>query len=104
MKASSSRGRQQQSQLIGEQNRLRCLLQRLRDAATSRGDYEPHDVTDDEAAIQADAIEARLTAIGSALARIKSGGYGLCVACGGAIAHARLQALPAAAECRECAR
>ena len=54
MKAASSRGWQQQSQLIGEQNRLRCLLERLRDAATSRGDYEPHDVTDDEAAIQAD--------------------------------------------------
>jgi RNA polymerase-binding transcription factor DksA len=104
MKATSSLGRRKQSQLIDERNRLRSLFKGLRDAATSRGDYEPHDVTDDEAAIQADAIEARLTAIDSALARIKSGGYGVCVACGGAIAPARLHALPAATVCRECAR
>ena len=101
MKAASSLGLREQ--LNDERSRLRTLFEKLRDAATSRGDYEPHDVTDDEAAIQADAVEARLAAIDSALARLTSGGYGLCAACGGAITHARLRALPAATVCRECA-
>jgi len=104
MKATSGLGWRQQSQLIEERRRLRSLFEKLRDAATSRGDYEPHDVTDDEAAIQADVVEARLTAIDCALARIKSGVYGLCGTCGGAIAQARLNALPATTACRECAR
>ena len=38
-----------QSQLLDERDRLKGLLEELRAAATSRGDYEPHDVTDDEA-------------------------------------------------------
>jgi RNA polymerase-binding transcription factor DksA len=94
----------QWSQFLNERDRLRSLLERLRDAATSRGDYEPHDVTDDEAAIQADVIEARLAAIDDALERIESGGYGQCDACGAAIGEARLDALPSTTVCRECAR
>jgi hypothetical protein len=49
------------------------LHEALRVAATSRRDYEPHDVTDDEAAVQADAIERRLTSIDEALGRIDFG-------------------------------
>jgi len=94
---------QQQSLLLDERDRLQYLFEELRDAATSRGDYEPHDVTDDEAALQADVIGARIASIASALERIDSGGYGLCLACGEAIDESRLVALPAAAMCRECA-
>lgn len=93
----------QQSQLFDERNRLRDLLEDLRAAATSRGDYEPHDVTDDEAAMQADVIEARLAGIDGALERIASGVYGLCFGCGAAITGRRLEALPATTTCRECA-
>jgi RNA polymerase-binding transcription factor DksA len=39
-----------------------------------------------------------------AIARIDAGTYGLCVACGGRIAQARLAALPTAPHCIDCAR
>lgn len=103
MRESSTSGRRQQSQLLDERNRLQGLLADLRAAATSRGDYEPHDVTDDEAAVQADAIEARVADIDGALERIESGVYGLCLACGTTITGTRLEALPATTMCRACA-
>lgn len=103
MRDSSTSGWRRQSQLLEERNRLRGLLEDLRAAATSRGDYEPHDVTDDEAAFQADAIEARIADIDDALKRIESGVYGLCLACGTTITGTRLEALPATTMCRECA-
>ena len=93
----------QLDRLLGERDQLRGLLDRLRVAATSRSDYEPHDVTDDEAAIQADAIEGRLAAIDEALDRIDSGKYGLCLACRSPITIERLEALCATAVCRNCA-
>ena len=93
----------QQSQLLDERNRLQGLLEGLRAAATSRADYEPHDVSDDEAAMQADVIEIRIAGIDGALERIESGVYGLCLACETAITEARLEALPATTRCRECA-
>ena len=91
----------QQSQLLDERDRLVDLLEGLRAAATSRGDYEPHDVSDDEAAMQADRIETRIADIDGALDRIVSGVYGLCGACVPAITQARLEALPATPRCRE---
>ncbi len=94
---------QQQSRLLDERDRLRRLHEELRVAATSRRDYEPHDVTDDEAALQADAIEGRLTTTDEALKRIDSGGYGTCLVCRSRIADERLEALPATALCRSCA-
>lgn len=103
MRVWSSMEKQQQSRLLQERNRLRRLHAELRTAATSRRDYEPHDVTDDEAAIQADAIEDRLTTTDEALQRIDAGCYGLCIVCGSQIAEERLEALPATALCRRCA-
>ncbi len=93
----------QHSRLLDERYRLKRLYEDLRVAATSRRDYEPHDITDDEAAIQADALECRIAAMGEALDRIDSGTYGLCVGCGSAIEDERLEALPAVASCRACA-
>ena len=93
-----------QSRLIAEGDRYAGLLEELRAAATNRSDYEPHDVTDDEAAIQADAIEDRLAAIRDALVRIESGDYGRCLTCGAAIAAERLDAVPTTSVCRGCAR
>lgn len=94
---------QQQCRLLDERIRLRRLFEDLRVAATSRADYEPHDVTDDEAALQADAIEGRLAAVDEAIHRIDSGGYGVCLECRLAIPNERLEALPATALCRSCA-
>jgi DnaK suppressor protein len=47
---------------------------------------------------------ARLRSIEGALQRIMAGKYGRCVACSGAIGAARLEADPAVALCRRCAR
>jgi len=41
--------------------------------------------------------------IDAALARIKQGTYGICTACGDNIAEKRLNALPFAEQCIECA-
>jgi RNA polymerase-binding transcription factor DksA len=72
-------------------------------AATSRADYEPHDVIDDEAALQGDAVELRLAAIEDALGRIASDSYGRCVVCASPIRDERLEALPATTRCSTCA-
>ncbi len=45
-----------------------------------------------------------LTLIDRALVRIQSGTYGQCLDCGQMIAKARLQALPYASHCIQCAR
>ena len=57
MRPYSGSGRRRQLRLVDERDRLQGLLVRLRAVATNREDYEPHDITDDEAALQADAIE-----------------------------------------------
>ena len=103
MTASSKLELQQRHRLLGDRDRLRDLFEELRAAAMSRADYEPHDVTDDEAAVQADAIEGRLAAIDEALDRIDSGKYGLCLACRSPITVERLEALRTTAVCRNCA-
>jgi DnaK suppressor protein len=45
-----------------------------------------------------------LAEIDAALARIATGTYGTCETCGGAIAEARLEALPYALQCIDCKR
>ena len=45
----------------------------------------------------------RLTLINNALLRIQQGKYGLCLQCGKAIPEARLEALPYAFMCIDCA-
>ena len=47
--------------------------------------------------------KAELEQIDQALAQIEAGEYGRCVSCGEAIALARLEALPAARQCHDCA-
>lgn len=46
---------------------------------------------------------AELTRIDAALRRMESGTYGLCSECGAEIDEARLEALPYARECIDCA-
>ena len=103
MKVYSESGWRRQSQLIEEGDRLKGLLGSLRSAATDHAECEPHDITDDEAALQADAIETRLVAVVAALDRIEAGEYGLCRVCGSGIAEERLDAVPATDMCRACA-
>jgi DnaK suppressor protein len=50
------------------------------------------------------ATETNLSQIEKAIARIDSGSYGVCTHCGVAIEQRRLQALPQATECVDCAQ
>ena len=47
--------------------------------------------------------QEEIRAIRAALQRIEAGTYGICQRCGAGISAARLDVLPAAALCRECA-
>lgn len=46
---------------------------------------------------------AEITAIDAALARIRTGKFGVCAGCGRSIEHARVLAMPAAEKCISCA-
>lgn len=63
------------------------------------------DRADDEAldAVEQSAL-AEIEMITGALARIEAGTYGLCASCGNPIAPRRLEAMPAALLCIDCAR
>jgi RNA polymerase-binding transcription factor DksA len=94
---------QRHHQLLELRDQLQEMMVGLRSAAMSRDDYEPHDVSDDEAALQADAIEARIARVDAAVERLQSGAYGVCRDCAAPIGDARLEALPATPVCRNCA-
>ncbi len=51
-----------------------------------------------------DAETKQLSAVVSALRRLAAGTYGICVRCKESIAKARLEVLPEAALCADCAR
>lgn len=53
---------------------------------------------------QVEAAEAAIVAVDDALSRLATGRYGNCVACGRPISAARLEALPTAELCIDCAR
>ena len=89
--------------LLDERRRLTRLHTDLWAVATSRPDFEPHDIVDDEAALQADAVDRRLAAVEEALQRFDSGDFGRCTVCRSPIADERLEALPATPHCVRCA-
>ena len=62
------------------------------------------DLEDDEALAGIDEVlRKEMVAIRNALGRIENGTYGVCVKCGGEISKQRLEALPTATTCMECA-
>jgi RNA polymerase-binding transcription factor DksA len=48
-------------------------------------------------------LSEALLAVEAALGRMESGGYGVCEKCGGAISDPRLEAMPTATRCINCA-
>lgn len=71
------------------------------------GDWEENAVIleNDEVLEALDAEgRAQVSRLRAALARIAAGAYGTCAECGGAIAPARLDALPEITTCVDCAR
>lgn len=72
------------------------LVQDSKDQAIQRENDETLDALDV-------AGRRELEAIGAALERIEAGSYGRCTSCDEVIRYARLEALPTAATCSECA-
>ena len=75
---------------------------------------KPSDPDDEERATEREGDEVlegvgqaglnEIRAIDAALERIENGTYGICVDCGGEISEARLNAVPYAIKCRDCAQ
>ncbi len=92
-------------------NRLRELNARLSDVETELD--QPSDPDAEERASEREGDEvleglgnaglAEIRMIEAALERIADGTYGDCVACGEPISEPRLEAVPHAARCRNCA-
>jgi RNA polymerase-binding transcription factor DksA len=66
----------------------------------SDGAFATAAATVDRLQLQRDLDE--LSDIAGAQARMRSGGYGICIDCGGDIGYERLQAWPTAKRCRDC--
>lgn len=66
------------------------------------GEGDTLNVERDRLLVVAGDAQARVAAIDAALARVDSGTYGTCEACGNAIPEARLEALPEATLCVAC--
>jgi DnaK suppressor protein len=81
----------------GEQGKL-ALLNHLE----AVGDWVEADLLNDTDIALLSHELVRLRDIDAALARIKSGAYGICIDCGEAIPAARLNALPTAMSCVKC--
>lgn len=63
------------------------------------------DLADDESLTGIDdVLRDEIVDVRAALLRIENGTYGTCAACGGEISAKRLEVLPTAALCIECAR
>ena len=81
-------------------------------ASLQNGGMQEPDITDPASAETDRAFELRtrdrarklISKIDQALERIENGTYGTCVSCGDDIAPARLDALPFAQQCIDCAR
>lgn len=84
--------------------RVEHLEEELRNPVSKSFDEQSIEREDDEVLEGEEEVAlAEMAAIRAALARIEEGVYGYCASCGKAIAPARLEALPHAALCIECA-
>lgn len=83
------------------------VVDALRDSnADDEHDPEGHTIAVDRAMVDALRRDARtqLAHIDAALARVRSGSYGVCETCGRPISDARLEALPTTTTCITCAQ
>lgn len=90
-------------QLIEHRQLALGLLDKLREARKRRPLEGNELVTDLETAAQIRAAKHRLTEADKALVRLEMGTYGVCGVCGAGISRDRLDALPSAELCRQCA-
>ena len=81
------------------------LDQELREPMSADFAEQATEAEDDETAERlSEAARAEIAQIRSALARLEEGSYGQCVTCGDDIDAKRLDAVPYATQCIECAK
>ena len=73
--------------------------------AHARGIRDQHQCREDDEVLEGlgNAARQEIALLNAALRRIEDGTYGICQSCGGEISIARLEAVPHAMLCRECA-
>jgi DnaK suppressor protein len=85
-------------------SRAEVIEEELRNPLDADSSEQAVDLADDEALAGVDeVIRQEISEIRAALSRIENGSYGTCSACGGGIGDARLNALPTATRCINCA-
>ena len=102
--------RELQDRLYGRRGRLTNAIQRRIQECNDSGGYRLSDVVDIASLASSEQLGMlvaeteleELKQIDDALARIDSGGYGICKHCGGIIRKDRLKALPYATLCVKC--
>ncbi|HKK30667.1 MAG TPA: TraR/DksA C4-type zinc finger protein [Alphaproteobacteria bacterium] len=83
---------------------LEQLEDQLRRPVSKSFDEQPLERESDEVLEDLEEVHiAEMAATRGALARLEEGTYGICISCGKNIAPARLEAMPTAALCIECA-
>jgi DnaK suppressor protein len=83
---------------------LHAVVTRMRDHSTDAAPAKESDVSDatELDVAMAEILGATLRRIDDAMAALARGAYGLCARCNQRIAAIRLQAMPFAAQCRDC--
>jgi DnaK suppressor protein len=102
--------RMQQTLIASKEEIFQNLAQENEDFRKLIEDKDPKDLADIASTdIDRNTLEAlemaevrRLNRIDAALARIKSGNYGICMSCGARIPRERLEAIPHALLCVKC--
>ena len=96
--------------LVAERAELQAQLDELGDGATAGDHYDANfadssQVTAErgEAAALAGRLQETLEDVDRALTKLSDGSYGACEGCGKPIGDARLEAMPTARNCMECA-
>lgn len=92
--------------------RLAELDARMQDIETELDQPKPKDMNDQSVDLEDDevleavgrAAQQEVQLLQAALKRIENGSYGICQGCGNPISDARLEAVPYAVVCRDCAQ
>ena len=91
--------------LESEQQALRAQLSELTDVAFDDNFADSGQVAAEqgEAQVLAGSLREHLDLVEAALARLDAGSYGVCEQCGKQISDERLEAMPQASRCIDCA-
>jgi RNA polymerase-binding transcription factor DksA len=92
-------------ELVAERNRVQRELDRLAQGDFDEGFADSGQVTAERGEVEAlsGKLAGHLAEIDEALTKLDSGTYGVCEECGAAIPEARLEAMPSALLCIDCA-